>query len=85
MDEKTWTGQLRDIQLEICDTDTGEFFEMIGNANARFFTPSFADVVSDLINRTDCQAVADLVAADLNEHWTNKTRDTAVWAADRAE
>ena len=26
-----------------------------------------------------------LGAADLNELWTNKTRDTAVWAADRAE
>ena len=85
LDEKAWTGQLRDIQLQICDTDTGEFFEMVGNANAIFFTPSFADVVSDLINKTDCQAVADLGAADLNELWTNKTRDTAVWAADRAE
>lgn len=85
LDEKTWTGQLRDIQLEICDTDTGEFFEMIGNANAIFFTPSFAEVVSDLINHTDCQELADLGAADMNEPWTNKTRDTAVWPADRAD
>lgn len=85
LDEKTWTGQLRDIQQEICDTDTGEFFEMIGNANAIFFTPSFAEVVSDLINHTDCQELADLGAADMNEPWTNKTRDTAVWPADRAE
>ena len=85
LDEKAWTGQLRDIQSEICDTDTGEFFEMIGNAHAILFTPSFAEVVSDLINHTDCQEVADLGAADLNELWTNKTGDTAVWAADRAE
>ena len=85
LDEKTWTGQLRDIQQEICETHTGEFFEMIGNANAIFFTPSFAEVVSDLINHTDCQELADLGAADMNEPWTNKTRDTAVWPADRAE
>lgn len=79
LDEKAWTGQVRDIQNEICDSDTGEFFEMIGSANAIFFTPSFVEVVSDLINQTDCQALADLSIADLDKGWTNKTRDTVVY------
>jgi hypothetical protein len=85
LDEKAWTGQLRDVQIEICDTDTGEFFEMIGAAHAILFTPSFAEVVSDLINLTDCQALADLSAADHHEQWTNKTRDTEKYTADRVE
>lgn len=85
LDDKAWTGQLRVVQIEICDTDTGEFFEMIGAAHAILFTPSFAEVVSDLINLTDCQALADLSAADHHERWTNKTRDTVKHATDRKE
>jgi len=85
LDEKAWTGQLRDVQIEICHTDTGEFFEMIGAAHAILFTPSFSEVVSDLINLTDCQALADLSAADHHEQWTNKTRDTVEYASDRKE
>ena len=29
LSEMAWAGQVTEMQIEICDTDTGEFFEMI--------------------------------------------------------
>lgn len=85
LSEMAWAGQVKQIQLEICDTDTGEFFEMIGSAHALLFTPAFSEVVSELINKTDCQVIADLGAADVQEPWRNKTRDTAEHYIDRVQ
>lgn len=85
LSEMAWAGQVTEMQIEICDTDTGEFFEMIGSAHAFLFTPAFSEVVSELINKTDCQVIADLGAADIQEPWRNKTRDTAQYYIDRVE
>ena len=58
---------------------------MIGSAHAFLFTPAFSEVVSELINKTDCQVIADLGAADIQEPWRNTTRDTAQYCIDRVE